>query len=46
VLDMGGNAAISPTARRVAVVNAGAIQVFDLPAPPPIPDPANQRPSH
>jgi hypothetical protein len=46
VLDMGGNAAISPTARRVAVVNAGAIQVFDLPAPPPIPDPPNQRPSH
>jgi len=33
VLDAGGNAAISPSGRRVAVVNAGAIQVFDLPPP-------------
>ncbi len=45
VLDIGGNAAISPTGRRVAVVNAGAIQIFDLPAPPPIPNPPNQQPS-
>lgn len=37
VLDKGGNAAISPSGRRVAVVNAGAIQVFELPAPPPLP---------
>jgi hypothetical protein len=33
-LDAGGNAAISPSGRRVAVLDAGAIQVFDLPAPP------------
>ena len=33
-LDAGGNVAISPSGRRVAVLNAGAIQVFDLPAPP------------
>ena len=39
VLDIGGNAAISPSGRRVAVINAGAIQIFDLPAPPPIPNP-------
>jgi hypothetical protein len=45
VLDIGGNAAISSTGRRVAVINAGAIQVFDLPAPPPIPNPSNQQPS-
>ena len=32
-LDAGGNVAISPSGRRVAVLNAGAIQVFDLPAP-------------
>lgn len=37
VLDAGGNAAISASGRRVAVVNAGAIQVFDLPEPPPAP---------
>lgn len=37
VLDGGGNVAISPSGRRVAVLNAGAIQVFDLPAPPPLP---------
>jgi hypothetical protein len=40
VLDGGGNVAISPSGRRVAVLNAGAIQVFDLPAPPALP-PAN-----
>jgi hypothetical protein len=33
VLDAGGNVAISPSGRRVAVVNAGAIEVFDLPEP-------------
>ena len=38
VLDAGGNVAISPTGRRVAVVNGGAIQVFELPAPPSLPD--------
>ncbi len=41
-LDSGGNVAISPSGRRVAVLNAGAIQVFDLPAPPQLPDAANQ----
>jgi hypothetical protein len=35
ILDAGGNVAISPSGRRVALLNAGAIQVFDLPAPPP-----------
>jgi len=37
-LDSGGNVAISPSGRRVAVLNAGVIQVFDLPAPPALPD--------
>jgi hypothetical protein len=37
VLDAGGNVAISPSGRRVAVVNAGAIQVFELPEPPSVP---------
>jgi hypothetical protein len=36
-LDAGGNVAISPSARRVAVLNAGALQIFDLPAPPALP---------
>jgi hypothetical protein len=39
-LDAGGNVAVSPSGRRVAVLNAGAIQVFDLPAPPPLADAA------
>lgn len=38
VLDAGGNVAISPSGRRVAVLGAGAIQIFELPAPPPLPD--------
>jgi hypothetical protein len=38
-LDGGGNVAISPSGRRVAVLNGGAIQVFNLPAPPPLPQP-------
>ncbi len=33
VLDAGGNVAISPSGRRVAVLSEGAIQVFELPAP-------------
>jgi hypothetical protein len=33
MLDGGGNVAISPSGRRVAILNAGAIQVFQLPAP-------------
>ena len=33
ILDGGGNVAISPSARRVAVLDAGAIQVYELPTP-------------
>lgn len=36
-LDAGGNVAISPSGRRVAILTNGVIQIFDLPAPPPIP---------
>jgi hypothetical protein len=32
VLDAGGNAALSPSGRRLAVLNHGSIEVFDLPA--------------
>ena len=39
VLDAGGNVAVSPSGRRVALINAGAIQVFELPEPPPLPNP-------
>ena len=35
--DAGGNVAISPSGRRAAILNGGAIQVFDLPAAPPAP---------
>jgi len=44
-LDAGGNVAIAPSGRRVAVLNAGAIEVFDLPAAPPLPDAGKDRPS-
>ena len=44
VLDGGGNVSISPSGRRVAVLNAGAIQVFELPAPPPLPNTASKQP--
>jgi hypothetical protein len=33
ILDGGGNVAISPSARRVAILDAGAIQVYELAAP-------------
>ncbi len=33
IFDGGGNVAISPSGGRVAILNAGAIQVFQLPAP-------------
>lgn len=35
ILDGGGNVAISPSARRVAVLDAGAIQVYELQVPRP-----------
>jgi hypothetical protein len=37
VLDGGGNFALSPSGRRLAILNDGAIQVFDLPPVPAIP---------
>jgi hypothetical protein len=43
-LDAGGNVAISPSGRRVAVLNDGAIQVFELPAPPPLAGAAGDQP--
>jgi hypothetical protein len=38
VLDGGGNVAISPSGRRAAMLNAGFIQIFELPAPLSAPD--------
>jgi len=40
ILDGGGNVAISPSARHIAVLDAGAIQVYELPAPAAAPLPA------
>jgi hypothetical protein len=37
IFDGGGNVAISPSGQRVAILNGGSIQVFQLPAPPPLP---------
>jgi hypothetical protein len=46
VFDSGGNATISPSGRRVALINADAIQVFELPAPPPLPDTTGKQSVH
>lgn len=45
-LDAGGNVAISPSGRRVAVLNDSVIQVFELPPPPPLSNAATSRPAH
>lgn len=37
ILDGGGNVAISPSGRRLAVLSGGAIQLFNLPPPLPLP---------
>ncbi|MGA9062181.1 MAG: hypothetical protein WB341_10995 [Terracidiphilus sp.] len=44
VLDVGGNVAISPSGRRVALLNAGAIEVFELSPPPALPGAAAAHP--
>ena len=46
MFDAGGNTAISPSGRRVAVLNGGAIQVFELPAAPALPDADGKRSAH
>ena len=45
-LDGGGNIAISPSGRRLAVLNNGSIQVFDLPAAASLQPRSNSQPSH
>ena len=45
VLDGGGNVAISPSGRRVAVLDAGSIKVYELPAPPPLPQAGSPSPA-
>jgi hypothetical protein len=46
IYDAGGNVAISHSGRRVAVLNAGAIQVFELPAAPSLPVIADKPAAH
>jgi hypothetical protein len=38
IFDAGGNVAISPSGRRVAILMAEGIQIFDLPVAPTLPD--------
>jgi len=45
ILDAGGNVALSPSGRRVAVLNGGAIQVFELSAPTPLLEPSSLAPA-
>lgn len=37
ILDAGGNVAISPSGRRVALLGSAGIEIFELPAAPPLP---------
>ena len=37
IFDAGGNVAVSPSSRRVAIIMAEGLQVFDLPQAPPLP---------
>jgi hypothetical protein len=37
IFDAGGNVAISPSSRRVAIIMAEGLQLFDLPQAPPLP---------
>ena len=37
IYDAGGNVALSPSGRRVAILREGEIQIFDLPEAPPLP---------
>jgi len=45
-LDAGGNVALSPSGTRVALLLAGAIKVFQLPAPPALPPASARHPAH
>lgn len=45
VYDAGGNVAISPSGLRAAIIMTDGIQVFDLPAPPPLPPDEPQKPA-
>jgi hypothetical protein len=45
-LDAGGNVAISPSGRRVAILHDGAIEVFELPEPPALPVTSDNRAAH
>jgi hypothetical protein len=45
ILDAGGNVAISPSGRRVAVLNGGAIQVSEMPAPAALLEPSSLAPA-
>jgi len=46
VFDAGGNVAISPSGKRVAVLGAGAVQIFNLPEASPLPDGAETHGGH
>ncbi|MGO8758738.1 MAG: hypothetical protein ACLQG3_11500 [Terracidiphilus sp.] len=46
MFDAGGNVAISPSGRRVAILSAGAIQVFELAAPVRSPDTGRDHAEH
>jgi hypothetical protein len=46
IFDGGGNVAFSPSGRRIAILNGGAIQVFGLPLASPVPDLSKEAAQH
>jgi len=44
ILDGGGNFALSPSGQRLAILNAGAIQIFNLPRAPDLPGQSPSKP--
>jgi hypothetical protein len=46
IFDAGGNVAISPSGRRVAIIMAEGLQLFDLPQAPPLPSDSSTPSKH
>ena len=46
IFDIGGNIAVSPSGRRVAIIMAEGLQIFELPPAPPLPPDSLEQSRH